>query len=242
MLLSPSTANEQLDRVGHVETTVLTPSIPVRSSVDRARWQDPRTALTGDGRDQVKVRVVVKHRDVEFLGGRCNEQVGDLPSPLAALGQEALNLECSVDVGGCGLNRVESSEGPDKAVPLFGGSGGVADFEIADTRPTKLAGSSQGFHDFTDLSTAEPLQHTGVDEKPQRHAWSRSPRSAWARMSSAAATLRPRSCVARWSASLTVSLIVAVPSSARAAFSASSSRSIRCLATGDQYIRQAHGI
>jgi hypothetical protein len=27
-----------------------------------------------------------------LLGGRCNEQVGDLPSPLAALGQEALDL------------------------------------------------------------------------------------------------------------------------------------------------------
>ena len=63
------------------------------------------------------------------------------------------------------------------------------------------------------LGAAEPLDHAGVEQKPQRHASARSSRQASDEIAKAAATRRPRRDVARRSASFTVSLIVVVPSS-----------------------------
>ncbi len=101
--------------------------------------------------------------------------------------------------------------------------------------PAELSSRRQRLDHRADIEVAEALEHARIEQEAQRHAWERSSRSASASTPRAAATWRSRRGVARRSASFTVSLIVVVPSSARAAPSALSSRSSRCLATPPVY-------
>src|ERR1035441_9268734 len=86
-----------------------------------------------------------------------------------------------------------------------------------------------------DLCQPKPRHHAGVDQCGQRHASARSSSCERASRLSAEAILRARWLVALRSASLTVSLIVLVPSSARAETSISSSMSTKCFVTTTVY-------
>jgi hypothetical protein len=118
-----------------------------------------------------------------------------------------------------------------QAVPLNLIARGISNLEIGDTGSSEFTCSSEGFHYFPHSGLTESLDHAGVYEKRQRHAAARSSNGAAANESSAAATCCARWDVARRRAAFTVSLIVVVPSSARAISSARSSMSIRCFPT-----------
>ncbi len=67
---------------------------------------DPLAALAGHRRDQVKVGVVVEDSDAEFLGGSCDQEVGDdLAASLTALSEEALDLKCPARVRRGGIDK-----------------------------------------------------------------------------------------------------------------------------------------
>src|SRR5215207_2965326 len=134
-----------------------------------------------------------------------------------------------------GFDALERVERLEEAVPLVGVASGVAHFEIADAGTTELPGHRQRLDYGTHFGLAHALERARIQQEAQRHASARSSSCASASTSRAADTWPSRSAVARRRASLTVSLIVVVPSSARAAPSASSSRSIRCFATGRVY-------
>lgn len=145
-------------------------------------------------------------------------------------------MECTAYMCSARLDEVECVEGGAELVPLLGVASRETHFEVTDARPGKFAGSRQGFDDLTDRWLPEALDHAGVDEVSQRHASARSSRWASARRSSASAIRWSLGAPARRSASFTVSLIVVVPSSHRAAPSISSSRSTKCFATQRVYI------
>src|SRR5882757_4967544 len=145
-------------------------------------------------------------------------------------GQHALHLPGALDVFGRRLDEVKDRERADEAIPLCRAPGRVTDLEVADSGAGDLAHIRAGFDLLAYWREAEPRQHARVDEMAQRHASSRESRSARARRSSATATVFDRVCPARRSAWLTLSLIVSVPSCARAALNASSSISTRCFA------------
>ena len=62
-------------------------------SVDGAGRHHPLAGLPGDFGDEVEVCVLTEHRDGRFFGSRGHQKVWYLAAPLAALGQEALDLE-----------------------------------------------------------------------------------------------------------------------------------------------------
>ena len=94
--------------------------------------------------------------------------------------------------------------------------------------------SSPAFHARLDLGPyggkTKSVQDARIDEMTQRHASSRLSSCPRARRSSDALTVFDRVRPACRSAWFTVSLMVSVPSSTRAAFKASSSMSTRCFA------------
>ena len=53
-------------------------------SINRARRHHPFARLARDGRDEIEVRIVMKHTDVELLGRGGNEEIWDLAAALAA--------------------------------------------------------------------------------------------------------------------------------------------------------------
>ena len=106
--------------------------------------------------------------------------------------------------------------------------------------PARLAGhwrevtrNREGLDHLSYCRLSESLNHIGVYQKLQRHAAARSSDGAAASASNAVATCCAREDVASRIAALTltVSLIVLVPSYARAIANARSSMSIRCFPT-----------
>jgi hypothetical protein len=224
----------RLRRVQVSRTHAGAPAAGLRS-VHAARGNDPLAMLAGDCSDEIEICVVMKHAEVELLSSGSNQKIRDLAPALAAFRQRALHLERSADVRRRRLDGVEGVECTDKTVPLVGVTRRITDLEVADGRARQLPGGRQRFDHPADIRVAQPLQNAGINQKPQRHASERSWRWASASTSSAEATCRCRRDVARRRASFTVSLIVVVPSSARAALRVSSSTSMRCFATSLVY-------
>lgn len=149
-----------------------------RPSDDTSRGHCPLAALVCGLCDEVEVAVVVQDGEVELFGGSGDEQVGDLAPALAALGEQALNLERATDVRWGGRDGLEAVERDDEIVPLCGVACGIADFEVGDRRAAKIAGESKGLHDLPDRGLAESLDDARVDQVLQRHASARSSRRA----------------------------------------------------------------
>lgn len=197
--------------------------------VDAARWNHPLALLSSDRGDEIEVGVVVEHDMASLLGRGGDQQVRDLPTPLAAGSEHALHLACPLQMLGCSLDQHEGSERTDEIVPLPVIARRVADLEIADPGAGGATNRRKRFDDRPHRGLPESGQYARVEQMAQRHASPRSATSTPARTSSALVTRGSRPAAAIRSASLTVSLIVTVPSSARAALSAGSSISTRCL-------------
>jgi hypothetical protein len=95
--------------------------------------------LTGDFGDEIEVGVVVQNGDGQCLGGCGNQQVWDLAASFAALGQEALDLQRTVDVSGGRVDGVERVKRKQELIPFAGVACGVADLQIADRRSSELS-------------------------------------------------------------------------------------------------------
>src|SRR5581483_1189040 len=211
------------------------PSRVRAGSVGRAGGDDPFAGLAGDGGDAVEVGVVVEHAQVTGLGGGGDQEVGHLAAALVPGGEQPLHLQCSADVVAGRLDQLEHLQGLYEAIPLGCAARRVADLEVADPSSRELAPGGFRLDRRPDRRLTEAREHARIDEMRQRHASSRA--ASWARASrSSDRFTRAESPPPAWrSARLTVSLIVWVPSSARAARRASSSMSIRCFATRAVY-------
>jgi SAM-dependent methyltransferase len=133
-------------------------------SVSFSGRYNPLSALAGDIGDQVEVAVVVEHSQVEGFAGGCDEQVGDLAASLAAVRQEALDLQGAMEVSRGGLDGGEDIEGLHELIPLGGVARRVADLEVADGWAGDLASRSEGFDSRAHERLVHPLEDARVDE------------------------------------------------------------------------------
>ncbi len=106
-------------------------------SIHRARGHDPLDALAGYGADTIEAFVVMEDRQVVRLGGRGDEQVWNLATPLMLRGKEPLHLARSTHVRSRGLDKFERVESVNRSVPLLRASRRVADLEISDPSPSE---------------------------------------------------------------------------------------------------------
>lgn len=172
----------------------------------------------------------MKDPDIQFFSGGCHEEIGDLATSLTPPREETLDLQRPTNVGSRCLDWLESLERTNELVPFPGGPGREPYLQVTDHRPSQVTRNRQPFNNVSYCRPAKPLQNTRVDQVLQRHASPRSRSCAFASTSNAAEVRRCRLDVASRNAWLTVSLMVFVPSSARAALSCSSSKSTRCFA------------
>ena len=183
-------------------------------SVDWSRGDDPLAWLSGDRRDAVEVGIVVEHRDPVGLRGRGDEEVGDFAAPLMLGREETLDLPArwtwsalvsmSSKIRSASIRRSHSGCAARR----------VTDLEIADpARPARRHAGTQ-FERLPYRVQTNSRQDACIDEVAQRHASSRRSSSARASRSSDRFTVADRALPTRRSDSLTVSLIVSVPSCA----------------------------
>ena len=102
-------------------------------SIDRSALDDPLGWLSGDGGDVVEVRVVVEDRERGGLGGRGDEEIGDLASFESVGGEVALNLMRTVEVMCLDIDSPEGSERNGEAVPFVSVALREADIEVTRT-------------------------------------------------------------------------------------------------------------
>ena len=115
--------------------------------VDAARWHDPSAWLSGHRSDEIEVGVVVEYDMAFLLGSGGNQQVRDLPAPLAVGGEEALHLARPVQMLRCGFDQHEGFKRTDEFVPFAVVARRVADFEIADPGAGGVTNGGEGFDD-----------------------------------------------------------------------------------------------
>jgi len=179
----------------------------------------------------------MKNDKAAGLRGRRNEEVWDFAASLSPGSEKTLDLTGSMQMVGSRLHELERLECLHEAIPLCGIPCRITDLEVAYSGSGELAGFQARLDNASDFGSSEAREDARVHQVRQRHAWSRSTRSAWARTSSDFFTAALRFSAARRSASLTVSLMVWVPSPARAASKACSSMSTRRFVTLSVYIR-----
>ncbi len=82
---------------------------------------------------------------------RCgNQEIGDLPAPVALGCQEPLNLACSLHVISRRLDKVEDRQVGRNLVPFTGIACSVSDFEVGDASAPDPAAVRQGIDDCPD--------------------------------------------------------------------------------------------
>jgi hypothetical protein len=207
-------------------------------SVDASLGDDPLGRLARDRRNVIEVGVVVEHRPADRLSHGGDQQIGHLPALQATRGEQSLNLARPGEVTSIDVQGLEGLQGGNQAIPILAVAGGEPDLEVGHRRPSE-AGAVKDLDAFAHGRDAKAGHDTGVDDEAHRQAVERSSSSALANTSSAWSRLARLAAAARRRASLTVSLMVRVPSSARAASSAASSTSISRFVTVPVYIRDA---
>ena len=179
----------------------------------------------------------MKNHEASSLRRRGNQKVRDLAASLSPRREKALNLPGSVKMVGSRFHEFERLECLHQVIPLCGVPCRVSDLKVAYGGSSEFASFQARLDGASNFGSFETRENARVHQVRQRHASSRSTRSARARTSRDFFTAARRFCAARRRASFTVSLMVWVPSSARAASNACSSMSTRRFVMWPVYIR-----
>src|SRR5947209_8683431 len=179
----------------------------------------------------------MKNDEASDLRRRGNQKVRDLAVFLSSGREKALNLPGSVKMVGGRFHKLERLECLHQVVPLCDVPCRVSDLKVAYGGSSKFASFQARLDGASNFGSFETRDNARVHQVRQRHASSRSTRSARARTSRDFLTAARRCSAARRRASFTVSLMVWVPSPTRAASNACSSMSTRRFVMRSVYMR-----
>jgi hypothetical protein len=213
--------------MGYVRLSACTVERFPRSSAYGSGRYCPLASLAGHRGNSIEVGVVMKNHEASGLRRRGNQKVRDLAASLSSGCEKALNLPGSVKMVGSRFHELERLECLHQMIPLCGVPCRVSDLKVAYAGSSKFASFQARLDGASNFGSFETRENARVHQVRQRHASSRSTRSARARTSRDFFTVARRFSAARRRASFTVSLMVWVPSPARAASNASSSMSTR---------------